>query len=76
MKEDDSLKGIIDRFEDDIVVVEIIGNTQDFPKTTFPKEAEVGDIVEIDGNSVKVLKEESEKLRKEIENLMEEVLED
>ncbi|KIQ93129.1 hypothetical protein LH47_02823 [Anoxybacillus thermarum] len=67
------VKGIIDRFEDDIAVVEINGKTQDFPKSIFPKEAEVGDVVIIE---VVVDKKETEKLRKEIEELMNEVWED
>lgn len=38
------MKGIIDRFEGDITVVEIDGETQDFPKKIFPKNAESGDV--------------------------------
>jgi Protein of unknown function (DUF3006) len=67
------VKGIIDRFEGDIVVVEIDGKTHDFPKTIFPKEAEVGDVVIIE---VTVDKKATEKLRREIEELMNEVWED
>jgi hypothetical protein len=63
----------IDRFEDDIAVVEINGKTQDFPKSIFPKEAEVGDVIIIE---VVVDKKETEKLRKEIEELINEVWED
>jgi hypothetical protein len=70
------MKGIIDRFEGNIVVVEIDGETQDFPKSIFPKEAEVGDVVNIDGDKVTVDKKATEKLRKEIEYLMNEVWED
>lgn len=70
------MKGIIDRFEGDIAVVEIDGKTMDFPKNFFPKEAKTGDVVVIDGDSVKVLKEETEKRRKEIETLMNELFED
>lgn len=67
------VKGIIDRFEGDIAVVEIDRKTHDFPKTIFPKEADVGDVVIIE---VTVDKKETEKLRKEIEELMNEVWED
>jgi hypothetical protein len=70
------LNGIIDRFEGDLVVVEIGEETKDFPKSIFPKDATVGDVVQIDGPNVKVLKEETERLRKEIEDLMNEVWED
>ena len=70
------MKGIIDRFEDDLVVVEIDGETKDFPKSIFPSNAVTGDVVEIEDSKVKILKNETEKLRKEIENLMSEVRED
>lgn len=71
-----NLKGIIDRFEGEFAVVEIDGATHDFKKSMFPKEAEVGDVVEITGDKVTVLKEETKKRRKEIEDLMDEVWED
>ncbi|MCM3394871.1 MULTISPECIES: DUF3006 domain-containing protein [Cytobacillus] len=70
------MKGIIDRFEGDWVVVEINGETKDFKRSIFPKEASVGDVVKIDGSTVKVLKDETEKLRHEIEDLMNDVWED
>jgi hydrogenase maturation factor len=70
------LKGIIDRFEGNIAVIEMDGVTKDIEKALFPKEATVGDVVEIEGNNVKVLKNETEKLMKEIEDLMNDVWED
>ncbi|MED1469274.1 DUF3006 domain-containing protein [Bacillus salipaludis] len=70
------VKGIIDRFEGKFAVVEIEGKTKDFPKSIFPKSATVGDVVEINGEKVKVLKEETEKLRREIEDLMNDVWEE
>jgi Protein of unknown function (DUF3006) len=70
------MKGIIDRFEGNIVVVEIDGETKDFPKSIFPKEAEVGDVIIINGDKITVDKNATEKLRKEIEELMNEVWED
>ena len=70
------IKGIIDRFEEDIVVVEVDGETRDFRKSIFPKNAEPGDFVEIKGEQVTVLREETEKRRKEIEVLMNELWED
>lgn len=69
------MKGIIDRFEGNLVVVEIGNNTKDFDKAIFPKEAAVGDVVEINENHVTVLKDETEKRRKEIEKLMDDVFE-
>lgn len=70
------LKGIIDRFEQDIAVVEIDGVTQDFQKRFFPAAAKPGDFVEINGNQVTILHEETEQRRKEIEELMDELWED
>lgn len=70
------LKGIIDRFEEDIVVVEIEGTTQDFQKRFFPVTAKPGDFVEINGSQVTILHDETEKRRKEIEELMDELWED
>lgn len=75
-KEGKEMKGIIDRFEDEIVVIEMNGVTKDFPKSILPMEAEVGDIVEIVGNHVDVLKSDTNIRKKEIEKLMEDVWED
>ncbi|WP_144697722.1 DUF3006 domain-containing protein [Fictibacillus phosphorivorans] len=76
LKRSDSLKGIIDRFEGDFVVVEINGKTKDFLRTQFPKEAKPGDVVIIEKSNVTIAKDETDKLRKEIEELMNEVWED
>ncbi|ALC82155.1 MULTISPECIES: DUF3006 domain-containing protein [Bacillus] len=70
------IKGIIDRFEGEIAVVEIEGVTKDFAKDIFPKEATVGDVVELEDNKVRVLKNETERRRKEVEDLMNDVWED
>jgi hypothetical protein len=70
------MKGIIDRFEEELVVVEIDGEMKDFPKTIFPPEVVAGDVVQIEADKVIVLKDETDKLRKEIEDLMADVWED
>jgi hypothetical protein len=70
------MKGIIDRFEEDWAVVEIEGETKDFDRAIFPEEAVAGDVVKIEGNKVTILKDETKRLRKEIEVLMDEVWED
>ncbi len=72
----ETIKGIIDRFEGNIAVVEIEGMTRDFKKSIFPESAEPGDFVEINGDQVTILKDETEKRRKEIEELMDELWED
>ncbi|TWT01850.1 DUF3006 domain-containing protein [Planomicrobium sp. CPCC 101079] len=70
------IRGIIDRFEGELAVVEIEGVTKDFDKSIFPKFATPGDFVEITGDRVTVLKDETEKRRKEIKDLMDELWED
>jgi hypothetical protein len=76
LKRSDSLKGIIDRFEGEYVVVEIKGKTKDLLRTQFPKEAKPGDVVIIEKSKITIAKDETDKLRKEIEELMNEVWED
>ena len=70
------MRGIIDRFEGELVVVEIEGETRDFPKSLFPTEAKPGDVVAIFDNEVIIQKGETEDMQKEIEQLMEDVWED
>ncbi|MEI2363386.1 DUF3006 domain-containing protein [Priestia megaterium] len=70
------IKGIIDRFEEGFAVVEIAGTTKDYPKSIFPKDTQIGDVVYIMGDKVTVDKGETKKLAKEIEDLMNEVWED
>ena len=70
------MRGIIDRFEGEFVVVEIEGVTKDFPKSIFPTEAKPGDVVLLSDKGVSIQNEETEKLRKEIEQLMADVWED
>lgn len=75
-REGSHLRGIIDQIEEEWVIVEINGETRDFKRAVFPKEAKVGDIVDIQDNKVKILKDETEQRRKEIEDLMDELWED
>ncbi|GGB42944.1 DUF3006 domain-containing protein [Fictibacillus barbaricus] len=70
------IKGIIDRFEGEYVVVEIDGKTKDFLKVYFPKEAKPGDVVYIKGTNIRIEKHETKKLEDEIQKLMDEVWED
>ena len=70
-------QGIIDRFEGKIAVVEIDGgDMKDFPKSALPKGAKVGDMLIIDGDAITVSKEGTRKLKKEIDDLMDELFED
>ncbi|MFF2455871.1 DUF3006 domain-containing protein [Peribacillus simplex] len=71
------IQGIIDRFEGKIAVVEIEGgDIKDFPKSALPKGAKVGDMLIINGNTITISKEGTKQLRKEIDDLMDELFED
>ncbi|KWW15468.1 MULTISPECIES: DUF3006 domain-containing protein [Bacillaceae] len=70
-------QGIIDRFEGKIAVVEIDGGEmKDIPKHSLPKGAKIGDMLIIDNDKITISKEGTEKLRKEIDELMDELFED
>lgn len=69
-------KGIVDRFEGDLAVVEFDEEMKDIPKSKLPKGVKVGDVLIFDGDKVTVSKEETDNLRKEIEDLMDELFED
>lgn len=71
------VKGIIDRFEGKIAVVEIDGKEmKDYPKSKLPKGAKVGDMLIINGDQISISQEGTEKLQKDIDDLMEELFED
>lgn len=71
------IQGIVDRFEGNIAVVEIDGkDMKDFPKKALPKGVKVGDMLIFDGDNIMISKEGTEKLRKEIKDLMDELFED
>ena len=69
-------KGIIDRFEGELAVVEFDDEMKDIPKSKLPKEANVGDVLIFDGDKITISKEETNKLKKEIDDLMDELFED
>jgi len=69
-------KGIIDRFEGDLAVVEFNDTMEDIPKTKLPKEAAVGDVLVFNGDKITIDTKETAKLKQEIEDLMDELFED
>ncbi len=69
-------KGIIDRFEGEYAVIEIGNETKDVLRSSLPKEAQVRDVLYFVDVKMVIDKEETEKLRKEIEDLMDEVWDD
>ncbi|BBI34627.1 DUF3006 domain-containing protein [Cohnella abietis] len=68
-------KGIIDRFEGNIAVIEINGITREFPKASLPKGSKAGDCVEIEAGEIRLDTEETTKRKKEIKDLMDELFE-
>ena len=70
------MKGIVDRFEGNLVVIEIEGKTQDISKDLVGSDVQVNDVVElVDGKWV-VKKEETATRKKKIKSLMDSVWED
>lgn len=63
---------IIDRFEGALAVIEYEGKTFNLPRNLLPSEAKEGDIIKI---LITVDNEESEKRRKRIQELMDDVFE-
>lgn len=71
------LLGIIDRFEGEIAVVEMEGTEmKDFPKSALPRDAKIGDVLFINGDEITISNEKTKRLRKEIDDLMDELFED
>lgn len=70
------MKGIVDRFEGNIVVIEINGNTQDISKDMVNADVKVSDVVELVNGKWVSKKEQTDKRKKEIKSLMDSVWED
>lgn len=73
------VKGIIDRFEGDFVIIEMSdsGLTKDFPIANLQSDLQVGDVIEID-EALFIKKDELSTIQKkaEIEQLMDDLFED
>ena len=70
------MKGIVDRFEGDFVVIEMEGNTKDIPKKQVDSNVKVNDVVELVDGKWMVKEADTERRRKEIKALMDSVWED
>jgi hypothetical protein len=70
------MKGIVDRFEGDFVVIEIEGNTKDILKKQVDSSVKVNDVVELVDGKWMVKEADTERRRKEIKALMDSVWED
>lgn len=69
-------RGVIDRFEGEIAVIEVGSTTRDYPRSSLPAKAKQGDsvIIEEDG-SIRVDESDTKYRIKEIEQLMDELFE-
>ncbi|EOD01362.1 DUF3006 domain-containing protein [Caldisalinibacter kiritimatiensis] len=64
------MKGIIDRFEEDIAVIEREDNTMiNIERSRLPKEAVEGDVIIIKDDSIIIDKQETTKRKKKIDIL-------
>lgn len=71
------MKFIIDRFEEKFAVCENEkGIMVNIPRNTLPKEAKEGDVLIIEKENIYIDVEETEKLRKEIEELVKDLWEE
>ena len=70
------MKGIVDRFEGDFVVIEIDGETQDIPKALVDDHVQVNDCVTLQHNKWQTVKSETEIRKNTIKSLMDSVWED
>lgn len=69
------IRGIIDRFEGDIAIIEIDGQTQDYERSLLPAEAKAGDVV-ILGDSITIDREGTKERRERVKRLMNDLWED
>lgn len=70
------IKGIIDRFEGDLAVIEFDHEMKDIPKSQLPKNATIGDVLLFQDDKITIDKTATDKLAKEIEDLANELFEE
>ncbi|ANS51930.1 hypothetical protein BT246_66380 (plasmid) [Bacillus thuringiensis] len=68
-------RGIIDRFEGELAVIEINNSTIDVPKSKLPSTAKEGDVLIIEDGTYTIDKNETDKKRREVQNLMDKLFE-
>jgi hydrogenase maturation factor len=69
-------RGIIDRFEGDIAVIEIDGVTRDLPRADLPHDVRVGDVLLFVNGEIQLDQEETNQRKQKIQKLMDELFED
>ncbi len=68
-------RAIIDRFEGDLVVIEINEEMIDVPRENIPSDAREGDVLIVNGNVYTIDKNETNKRKREIQELMDKLFE-
>ncbi|GAB6436727.1 MULTISPECIES: DUF3006 domain-containing protein [Bacillus] len=68
-------RGIIDRFEGELAIIEMNNETIDVPKSKLPSTAKEGDVLIIEDNKFTIDKNETNKRRREIQDLMNKLFE-
>jgi hypothetical protein len=69
-------RGVIDRFEGELAVIEFGDKMRDISRSMLPKNAKVGDSVVVDKDgSIRVDQADTKKRTKEIDELMDELFE-
>ncbi|MGE7918030.1 DUF3006 domain-containing protein [Viridibacillus sp. NPDC093762] len=69
-------KGIIDRFEGGIAVVEFQNGMKDFFLTQLPKGVQIGDVLLFENGEITIDSEEKKQLGREVADLMDELFRD
>ena len=70
------MQGTIDRFEEEFAVVELeSGKMKNIKRSLIPKDAKEGDVLNIEGDVITIDYEETEKRRKEIEEMTKDLFE-
>lgn len=70
------MKGIVDRIENDIIVLEVNQDYFNLNLEMFPKEIKEGDLVEYRDNRFIILIDETRNREKQIKSLFDSLLED
>ncbi|GLV67158.1 hypothetical protein Bmyc01_58270 [Bacillus mycoides] len=68
-------KGIIDRFEGELAVIEMKSITIDVPRSKLPSSAKEGDVLIIEDDKYTIDKKETDKRKREIQNLIDKLFE-
>ncbi|MBH0358274.1 DUF3006 domain-containing protein [Bacillus toyonensis] len=68
-------RGIIDHFDGALAVIEINNITIDVPRSKLPSNVKEGDVLIIENDTYTIDKNETDKRRREIQNLMDKLFE-